>query len=189
MEHKEKVAKICEKMEVDEFEADAALRACGDDILDAALYLEALGKVKRPAGGYYTEIPENVRATEKAAPQRYASESFGEFVKRLLQKFVNLVKLGMHNYLQVRKNGESKLEVPITIFVILLLLPSCPIVLALMLISLFCDYSYRFVGENLNQDNSGNRISESCSRFAESVRKDWNESKQAQNTGNDETNA
>ena len=119
MERTEKIQKLCLKMNVSEKEADDALRACGDDILDAALYLEALGRVRTPSGGFYTEIPGPER-TVKSENNRHASESFGEAVKRFGRWFVGVLKKGMNNYMEVRKNGETSFRVPLTIFVIAL---------------------------------------------------------------------
>ena len=68
MERAEKIQKLCLKMNVSEQEADAALRACGEDILDAALYLEALGRVRMPSGGAYSETP-NMERGPQPQPQ------------------------------------------------------------------------------------------------------------------------
>ena len=67
MERAEKIQKLCLKMNVSEQEADAALRACGEDILDAALYLEALGRVRMPSGGAYSETPNMERGSLRIA--------------------------------------------------------------------------------------------------------------------------
>ena len=50
MELLEKVEKIREKTGVSYEEAKAALEACGEDVLDALVYLENQGKIKKPDG-------------------------------------------------------------------------------------------------------------------------------------------
>ena len=54
MELLEKVEKIREKAGVSYEEAKAALEACGEDVLDALVYLENQGKIKKPDVSVYT---------------------------------------------------------------------------------------------------------------------------------------
>ena len=176
MERNEKIQKLCLKMNVSEKEADDALRACGDDILDAALYLEALGRVRTPSGGFYTEIPGPER-TAKAENNRHASETFGEAVKRFGRWFLDVLKKGMNNYMEVRKNGETTFRIPLTIFVIALFTPALPVIIALLVVGLFFDYNYHFSGPNLKENNVGNAAAEGCYSVARDIKKSF--------TGND----
>ncbi|MBO4652071.1 MAG: DUF4342 domain-containing protein [Lachnospiraceae bacterium] len=170
MERTEKIQKLCLKMNVSEKEADDALRACGDDILDAALYLEALGRVRTPSGGFYTEIPGPER-TVKSENNRHASESFGEAVKRFGRWFVGVLKKGMNNYMEVRKNGETSFRVPLTIFVIALFTPALAVIVALLVVGLFFDYNYHFTGPDLKDNNIGNAAAEGCYNVARDIKK------------------
>jgi translation elongation factor EF-Ts len=54
MERLEKVEKLRSKANVSYEEAKEALDACIDDILDAMVYLEKNGKVKKPNTDVYT---------------------------------------------------------------------------------------------------------------------------------------
>ena len=54
MELLEKVEKIREKTGVSYEEAKAALEACGEDVLDALVYQENQGKIKKPDVSVYT---------------------------------------------------------------------------------------------------------------------------------------
>ena len=54
MELLEKVEKIREKTGVSYEEAKAALEACDEDVLDALVYLENQGKIKKPDVSVYT---------------------------------------------------------------------------------------------------------------------------------------
>ncbi len=172
MERNEKIQKLCLKMNVTEQEADAALRACGEDILDAALYLEALGKVRMPSGGYYSETPSMERGPQQQT-QRHASESFGEAVRRFGRWFVNVVKKGMDNYFEVSKNGETSFRVPLTIFVIALFTPLLPFIIALLVVGLFFDYGYHFTGPDLKADNLGNAAAQGCANVAQDIKKSF----------------
>ena len=55
MTREEKITKLCEKVMVTREEADAALAANNDDILDAVLYLESLGRIRTPRTATYVE--------------------------------------------------------------------------------------------------------------------------------------
>ena len=181
MERAEKIQKLCLKMNVSEQEADAALRACNDDILDAALYLEALGRVRMPSGGYYQETP-NMDRGPQAAPQKHASESFGEALRRFGRWFIDLLKKGMENYLEVRKNGETNFRIPLTIFVIALFTPLLPLIVVLLILGLFFDYGYHFSGPNLKENGAYNKAAAGCSNVARDIKVSFTEG--ARNCGN-----
>lgn len=181
MERAEKIQKLCLKMNVSEQEADAALRACGEDILDAALYLEALGRVRMPSGGAYSETP-NMERGPQPQPQRHASESFGEALRRFGRWFIDLLKKGMENYLEVRKNGETSFKIPLTIFVIALFTPLLPLIVVLMIIGLFFDYGYHFSGPNLKENGAYNKAAAGCSNVARDIKVSFTEG--ARNCGN-----
>ena len=174
MERAEKIQKLCLKMNVSEKEADDALRACGDDILDAALYLEALGRVRSPRGGFYAETPIAENAT-RATNDRHASESFGEAVRRFGRWLGGVIRKGMNNYLEVRKNGETSFRVPITIFVIALFTPCMPVIVALLVIGLFFDFNYHFAGPNIKENCTGNAITNGCSNVARDIKRSFAE--------------
>jgi len=174
MERAEKIKKLCMKMNVSEQEADGALRACNEDILDAALYLEALGRVRMPSGGYYSEMP-RMEAGPAPQPQRHASESLGEALRRFGRWFVDVLKKGMDNYFEVWKNGVVSFRIPLTIFVILLLTPLMPFLAALIVIGLFFDYSYHFAGPNLKENGTCNRAAAGCSNVARDIRRSFSE--------------
>ena len=172
MERTEKIQKLCLKMNVSEKEADDALRACGDDILDAALYLEALGRVRTPSGGFYAELP-GAERTAQTQTRQHASETFGEAVRRFGRWFVGVLKKGMNNYMEVRKNGETSFRVPLTIFVIALFTPALPVIIALLVVGLFFDYGYHFSGPDLKDNNIGNAAAEGCYNVAHDIKKSF----------------
>ena len=168
-------------MNVSEKEADDALRACGDDILDAALYLEALGRVRTPRGGFYTEEPAMDAPNRANNGQRHASESFGEAVGRFFRWFGGLIGKGMNNYLEVRKNGSTSFRVPITIFVIALLTPCMPLIVALLVVGLFFDYGYHFAGPNIRENCTGNAFTNGCSNVARDIKVSFTENSNCNN--------
>ncbi len=173
MELLEKVEKIREKTGVSYEAAKEALEACGEDILDALVYLESQGKIREPEVRVYTtreEASEELRQAnqnyEKSANESFQSQShrFFKWVKKMLIK-------GMENMFIVSKNGEDKVTIPVLGLVALLLFVFW-VTVPLMIIGLFCGYSYSFKGEIEKSVN----INEACnkaSEVAENLKKEF----------------
>lgn len=84
----EKAEKIIEKTGVTYDEAKEALEACGEDMLDAIVYLENQGKVKGPAQQVYTTKTEDSSKEFQQAAKAYEAaeeEKLGNIFLRLLQ--------------------------------------------------------------------------------------------------------
>ena len=75
MTREEKITKLCEKVMVTREEADAALAANNDDILDAVLYLESLGRIRTPRTATYVEDMQEESYSEEPV-RKHKSESF-----------------------------------------------------------------------------------------------------------------
>lgn len=173
MELLEKVEKIREKTGVSYEAAKEALEACGEDILDALVYLESQGKIREPEVRVYTtreEASEELRQAnqnyEKSANESFQSQShrFFKWVKKMLIK-------GMENMFIVSKNGEDKVTIPVLGLVALLFFVFW-VTVPLMIIGLFCGYSYSFKGEIEKSVN----INEACnkaSEVAENLKKEF----------------
>ena len=88
MELLEKVEKIREKTGVSYEEAKAALEACGEDVLDALVYLENQGKIKKPDVSVYTTETEPSEEVKEAARQyeKASNETFGDQVKKFMKR-------------------------------------------------------------------------------------------------------
>ena len=109
MELLEKVEKIREKTGVSYEEAKAALEACGEDILDALVYLENQGKIKKPDVSVYTTEAEPSEEVKEAARQyeKASSETFGDQVKKLMNWIGSLIKKGCENFFIVSKKTKK----------------------------------------------------------------------------------
>ena len=124
MELLEKVEKIREKTGVSYEEAKAALEACGEDILDALVYLENQGKIKKPDVSVYTTEAEPSEEVKEAARQyeKASGETFGDQVKKFMHWIGSLIKKGCENFFIVSKKNEEIITMPVIVIVLLLLL-------------------------------------------------------------------
>lgn len=175
MTREEKITKLCEKALVSEEEAAAALNACNDDILDAVLYLETLGKVRNPKVAAYVEEPveDMVKKESKKNKDMHKSESFGEAVGRFCNWCLRVIKAGCSNYFDVLHNGEKVFGVPI-ILPVILLIPCGWLEAILLLVGLFFGFSYRFSGPAFSKKSKVNDFSDRCSTKTEEFKEGFN---------------
>ncbi len=137
----EKVEKLREKANVSFEDAKDALTRANGDLLDAMILLEKEGKVVAQGAYYKTE--------EKAA---YCNEckknddgkAFGDKVK----SFVHKVWIaGSENFFVITKGDETIAKLPAWVFVVLLLFAFWFTIPA-MIVGLFFDCRYHFVGKD-----------------------------------------
>lgn len=200
MNHEEKIRKLCDKAGVSREEADTALNACNDDILDAMLYLEALGKVRRPSGGSYTtggaqSDPASFQSSGysnsgetnrqgnggNGNPQQNSQSSGSSFATelgKLVRWIGDLLKKGMVNYLDVTKDGNCNFSIPLTVLVFLFI-PFFWIMTVLCLVLLLCGYRYEFRGPNFRSDDKANQMlhnaADACSNVKDDFKKGYGE--------------
>ena len=172
MEREEKITKLCEKVMVTREEADAALAANNDDILDAVLYLESLGRIRTPRTATYVEDMTEETFAEEPVKQ-HKSESFGEAVGRFCAWIVKLVKAGCENYLDIDKDGETKARIPL-IVPALLLLPCFWLEAILLIVGLCFGCQYSFSGPAFKKDGKANNVARKASEKTEQVREQFN---------------
>lgn len=173
MDELEKVEKLRQRADVTYEEAKAALEACGWDLLDAMVYLEKQGKVKKPQQSVhstcYEEQTQYASVQEKVNQQKTESgNSFGEKLKHLLKIVWQKCR---DNYLCVKRKEELLFKVPVWAFVLLLLF-LFEIVIPVMLVSLFLDCHYSFSGkDNLE---GANKAMDKASEMADRVKDEFN---------------
>lgn len=176
----EQVEKLREKASVSFEDAKAALDACNDDLLEAIIWLERQGKVNAPVtGGYYSSRnegeSEKENCREKGARKERQGESFSDMMKRFGRFCVRLVEKGNSNYFEVQRYGRVIISVPVTVLAISLVFAFW-IVLPLLLVGLFLGCRYHFHGNELGRD-SVNKVMDSASDAAESIKKSFNSEK------------
>lgn len=166
MDQLEKVEKIREKTGVSYEEAKAALEAAGGDVLDALVYLENEGKIKKPDVSVYSTksepSPEFKEATETYT--KTESQSFGDLLKKFLQWCGKMIDKGCHNFFIVSKNGEDIITIPVIVLVLLAVI-TFSLILILLLVGLFFGFHYRFEGAITKTVD----VNMACDKAAEAV--------------------
>lgn len=172
MEH---IEKLREKANVSYTEAKAALDACGDDLLEALLYLERQGKVKPPQnGGYYSSKGEYKQEKSSAASSAAQGDHTGETFSQLMGRFFRWVrdafKKGCENQFEVKRGNSNVMTMPVIVLVLLLIF-CFYIVIPLLIIGLFFGCRYRFVGRDVEK-TSVNKVMETAENAAEAIKTD-----------------
>lgn len=157
-------------------DAKEALDACGDDILEALIYLERHGKVRPPStgGAYSTKEGFSPGATPQRTPAYTAppppkGESFSDMMRKLWNWIKGVVHKGNTNMLSVTFKDGGNFSLPITVLVLLL---CCAfwVTLPLLVIGLFLGCKYRFAGPNFSQNGVANNVMNSASKTAEDIK-------------------
>lgn len=151
MEKLEKVEKLREKTGVSYEDARNALNACDYDILDAIVYLEALGKVNPPKETSYTTGNELVKNSERfdQVQAEYNENckklTFGEAVDKFFNWFGKILKKSWEVKFEVTKSGNRVGGMPLLVLILLMLFAFW-VTIPLMVIGLFFDFKYSFMG-------------------------------------------
>lgn len=151
----EKAQKLSQKSGTSFEEAKQALENSNWDMLDAMIYLEKNGKVNqgKNVNEQCFNAGQNESAGEHKVYESQTSKSFGETIGKMLGWFGDLIKKGMDNYFVIRKDASDPVRIPITIFVLLLIIFN-GISLLLLIIGLFCGLRYSFEGQGVSNMNA-----------------------------------
>lgn len=172
----EQVEKLREKTNVSYNEAKAALEEAGGDILDAIIILEKQNRIEPPSGGGFYSTRDNPHSkgtgNREQDHERQSSKNscstFGELAGRFFRWCCKIIGIGNINSLEVRKDGNKVMSVPVTILA-LLLISMFWFVIPIMIVGLFLGYSYAFSGPDLGTENI-NRAMGSVTQAAESLK-------------------
>lgn len=171
MEQFEKVEKLRARAGVSYEEAKEALEANDWDLLDAMIWLEKQGKVSAPEQESYSTQAENKKqmfSVEDVIKQNeYEEESFR---KKMARFFKKLWKIGRENNFVVKRQEKEIIDVPVWIFVVVLLF-AWQVVIPVMLIALFFNCHYFFRGKN--NLGKANEAMEKASAFADKVKDEY----------------
>ncbi|MBR0145806.1 MAG: hypothetical protein IJM25_03990 [Eubacterium sp.] len=158
MEEIEKIDKLRQRADVSYEEARDALRACDGDLLDAMVYLERRGQAKAPEQPTFSTNAEEKQSYEnvpEAVVRSQDDKSDPSFGEQLIHLLKTAFRKSVDNSLVVSHRNEEKFRLPILVVVLLFLVFNFAAVAALV-ISLFFDVKYQFVGKD---DLSGvNRV-------------------------------
>lgn len=145
MDELEKVERLRERANVSYEEAKKALEECNGDMLDAMVYLEKQGKVKQPGQTSYSTQYEEPINLSKETKESGSTSGIKDAFNRFFSWCGRVIDKGNHTYFKVDRRGENIINVPVTLFVIAMLLFFWALVWVL-LIGLFLECRYSFEG-------------------------------------------
>lgn len=168
----EMVEMLREKANISYEEAKAALEQTNWDLLDAMVLLEKEGKVmsNETGGSYSTKSEEKKEPEEK----HRGAEGLRSAVRWLGEKAGWLLRIGNTNHFVVSRGGKEKFSLPVTVCVILLLCAFW-LVLAALVIGLFCGVRYSFRGAELGR-TAINDAMERAADAADNMKEDFRNS-------------
>ena len=167
MDRFELVEKLVKSTGVSYEDAKTALEASGWDLLDAAVWLEKNGKVEGKASHFSTnpeqqeeqrkQQEEERRKEERARDTVRNSSSFQSSGRGVLHTILRKAKeIIMDNELIVcKRSGEVFLEIPIWLFIILLVVSFWTVIIA-MGVLFFIGFRYRLGGPDLGSERVNN---------------------------------
>ena len=195
----ELVEKLVEKTGLSYTEAKTALEKTDWDILEALISLEASGRISGGKTAKYTtnaaetENKEETNGKEEKKGREYrenrenrrkrdrcetgnnfkrTSRSFGDVLKYIFDK-------GNSNCIEMYRNDEKKLAVPVTAFVLLLIFCFW-VIIPLMIVGLFFGCRYSFSGPELGRDSVNSAMGKATD-FAENIKNDFKSSDKEDN--------
>lgn len=172
MDELEKVERLREKADVSYEEAKQALEECGWDLLDAMVYLEKKGKVKKPKQSSYTTQYEEPKKIEEAAnTTKNAGKGIGDLLNRFFDWCRRVIQKGNETLFKVERNNKNIISVPVTVFVIILILAFW-LVFVVMLVGLFCGCRYSFEGMG-KVEVDVNKAMDSAANAAEKIKNEF----------------
>lgn len=171
MDRIEMVEKLREKADVTYEEAKAALEKSDWDMLDAIVFLEKDGKVKQETGSYSTKSKGNKNREYYDIPKD--TTGIGDICRKLFKWLGKLIKRGNRNSINADRYGERIISVPVTAFVLLVLIGFWAII-PIMIVGLFFGFSYSFSGPDLGRDDFNDVIGK-ATKVAENIKDEFKE--------------
>lgn len=165
MEKLKLVDKLKEKANVSYEDAKNALENTNWDILDAVVYLENKGKIRKPSSNIfytneyketYNNQDEVVKYYENKKDNKHRSRNNFEGIFESICKYIDTCN---NIFFEIIKEKRTFLKVPLTVVIVLLLFTFW-IVIPLIIIGLFFDIEFYISSRKINTDNVNKIFSE-----------------------------
>ena len=182
MDKLEKVELIREKTGVSYDDAKVALEASNDDVLDAIIWLERLGKATAQTATYTTTAtvepgpvsPEMAQA-QTAYAQSAKQSKFSEKMHEILDYLRKLCRKGLDTTFVAERNGERIVALPILFVILGIFLWGATI--WLLILGLFFNMRYHIEGVSRVTVDI-NQMMDKASEVAENIKNDVTKDKE-----------
>lgn len=172
MDNFEKVEKLRERANVSYEEAKQALENSQWDILEAMIYLEKTGKINENASARFTTQSQQVNYEYFNEKQNKCN--FGDTVKNAGIWLSDCVNKANTNSFCVERYSKEICRVPISVLIILLIIAFWTVI-PLLIIGLFFNMRYRFVGPDIHSvDIDLNKAMDEAANAADNIKSEIN---------------
>ena len=165
----EMVIKLSSKANVSMEDSRKALDACSWDMLDAMVYLEKLGKTSAPMNESYSTKGMAQTKLEEEEEDKSKKVTAGDIIGKFFKWCGKIIKIGNENFLDVDKDDENFISIPLTLVVVLLLFVFW-IFVPLLVVGLFFGYKYGFTGPLFKKDDVFNATMNKVSEATETIK-------------------
>lgn len=178
MDKRKLVEKLREKTNISYEEAKNALENSSWDILDAIVYLEEQGKIKKPhTSEFYTnESKESYSKQGELIKVNHSNDNNNSQSKNdfngFFEAICKAIDTGNNIFLEIKRQGRMFLKIPITV-VILLLFFAFWIIIPLMILGLFFEVEFSVVTKRVDnfKINKINQILKDISKSAQDIKR------------------
>ena len=178
MDMLEKVELVRTKCNVSYEDAKAALEACGNDVLDAIIWLERAGKADTKTASYETTGTTSAAQTAslemREAQEEYHRTSkktkFGELWGNFCRQLKSLLRAGIDMTFIAEREGARVVAVPLLLVIIGILAWGASI--WLLIVGLFFGFRYRIEGAGPVTIDVNDAM-DKAANAAESIRDDF----------------
>jgi len=155
-------------------EAKSALENSNWDILDAMLYLEEHGRVKKPSVSIfytneYKESYTNQKEVVNLKEDRDNNNSKGRNnFDGIFEAICKAIDTCNNIFVEIRRRGRVLLKLPLTVLILLLFFAFW-IIIPLMIVGLFFDIEFLVLAKNVNTDKV-NKVFSEISKNAQNIK-------------------
>lgn len=182
MENLKLIEKLKEKANISYEDAESALEKNNWDILDAMLYLERIGKIKKPSiSTFYTnENKESYSEDYKVSSRNKKGENNksrkDNNFEGVFEAVCKAIDTCNNIFFEIKKEGRVFLKLPITVLILLLLFTFW-MVIPLFIVGLFFNIEFSVSAKRVNTDKANKvlkEISMGVKKIKEEIKKGFN---------------
>ena len=163
------VEKLKNKFNISYEEAKFALETTNWNMLDAVVYLEDLGRIKKPLiSTYFTNEHKETPKEALIEVKEYKSKKKDNIFENFFESICQIIDKGNNIFFIIRRKERTLVRLPITVMILLLLFAFW-VIIPLFIIGLFFEMEYSLSGYNM-ENSDINKLFNSLSHFANNIK-------------------
>lgn len=171
MEKLDIVEKLRQKFDISYEEAKEALENSNWNILDAVVYLEDKGKIKKPyASTYFTNEYKETSQESLIKDTKYEHKKKDNIFENFFETVCRVIDKGNNILFNIKRKGKTLVKLPITVMILLIIF-SFWVTIPLLIVGLFLEMEYSLSGYNM-ENSEFNKFFCSLSNYANKIKSD-----------------